>query len=172
MVRIKWIESDNFDLLATGGSASLEQFMDETQEEYEFRVAYDELTPKQKKMLPSIRGDFKVYASTRARPPATLKDKLIKEVYYDKKDIIDLIKMIIKETDRDKVYRALKEYDIHPIVLSIWLYGPFKGNPEALDRLLYLEKYIYNKDAYYIFIAANFKGKMPGVKFRFPCKLR
>jgi len=173
--QIKWIGKDNFDLLSTGGSASLLNFLEENDhpDNYVFKVDWDDLTNEQKKLLPLIKKDYMLYITSRSRPPAELKKKAIKEEMFEKKDLITLIKALLKNKDSEMIYAMLIDYDVSPIVLSQWLFWPLRSNLEGLDCLLKLEKYIYNKDAYYVLLATQLSGeKLKGSHFRFPKKLR
>lgn len=171
---IKWITADEFGELEGQESSGngLDSFLKTPEEEKEYRVDYNSLTPAQKKKLPGMDGDFKVYVNEKSRPPPSLKPKIIKERFYPKKDIIPLIKMILKERDRDKVFQALVKENISPIVLGIWLIRPFSASSEAAEILAESEKYVYNSRTYYSIIASKFKPGNPDVKFRFPKKIR
>ena len=169
---IRWITEENFSELEglklnTGLSAFVE-----TSENVEYRVDYNSLTPAQKKRLPGMDGEFKVYCNEKSRPPPSLKSRVIKERFYPKKDIIPLIKMIMKEKDRDKVFEALMRERISPIVLGIWLIRPFSASKEALAVLVEAENYVYQNIPYYLVLSSKFKPGDPNVRFKFPKKIR
>ena len=162
-----WITDKNFDVLESlcNGGKQIEEIV------IELKVDYNSLNAKQKKRLPSLKGDFKVVTNERSRAPPKLKDKVVKERNFQKKDLIDLVKIIYKETDRDKVLEMLIDYNISPVVLSIWLLRIFMQDQYAFKILVEAEKYVYNKDAYYSIIS-SFDPSKATLKFRFPKKLR
>lgn len=170
---IRWIVEENFsELEGLESNAGLSAFV-ETSEEAEYRVDYNSLTPAQKKRLPGMNGEFKVYCNEKSRPPPSLKPRVIKERFYPKKDIIPLIKMILKEKDRDKVFEALMREKISPIVLGIWLIRPFSASKEALAVLVEAEAHVYQNLVYYLILASEYKPEEhPSIKFRFPKKIR
>lgn len=170
---IKWITADEFGELEGQESSGngLDSFLETPEEEMEYRVDYNSLNPAQKKKLPFMKGDFKVYVNEKSRPPPSLKPRIIKERFYPKRDIIPLIKMILKEKDRDKVFQKLIKENISPIVLEIWLIRPFSRSTEALRTLADSSKYIYNKRTYYSMLAYYFTPNSE-VRFSFPKKIR
>ncbi|MCK5013811.1 MAG: hypothetical protein KAS66_08315 [Candidatus Omnitrophica bacterium] len=174
--KIVWIDSDNFDTLEGYHSPGLEMFSDADEnstlaDEIELRVDYNTLDAKQKKALPKIPGDFKVYCNEKSRPPPSLKDRVVKERFFAKSDIIPLIKMILKESNREKVLQALIKENISPIVLEIWLLRPFSVSRASLEVLMTASQYIYRKETYYYMLANNFTPNSK-VKFIFPKKVR
>ena len=162
-----WITDENFNLLESlcSGGQQIEEVV------IELKVDYNALTAKQKKKLPTLKGDFKVIINERSRAPPKLKKKVVKERNFQKKDIMDLVKIVYKEHDRDKVLATLIDYDISPVVLSIWLLRIFVQDRYAFEILVEAEKYVYNKDAYYTIIS-SFDPTRATLKFRFPKKLR
>lgn len=173
-MRIKWIDQHNFgELEGRESTNNLELFVDPSdKEEIDIRVDYNDLLPAQKKKLPAMNGDFSVYTNEKSRPPPSLKSRVIKTRFYPKKDIIPLIKMILKEKDRDKVFEALMREKISPIVLGIWLIRPFSPSKEALAVLVEAENYVYQNIPYYLVLASKFKPGDPNVRFKFPKKIR
>lgn len=170
---IRWITESNFsELEGQESNQGLGAFTEIVLEEVEYRIDYNALTPVQKKKLPSMKGEFKVYCNEKSRPPPSLKPRVIKERFYPKKDIIPLIKMVLKEKDREKVFEALMRENISPIVLAIWLLRPLSASKEALAVLVEAERYTYQKVPYYLIIASKFKPGNPNVRFRFPKKIR
>ena len=167
-----WINSDNFDLLLNKVDKNQTTFSSVSKmDTEEFKVAYDELDKDQKKLLPVLEGDFKVYTTEKSRPPKSLKDKIIKERLKPKSpDIIKLIQLILKEKDRDKVYNTLILSKISPIVFQIWLLRVFQQNPKTTDLLSKLELYSYYPETYFS-ILSNYTPRKD-IKFKFPKKLR
>lgn len=165
-----WIDENNFsELEGLESNTGLNAFVETDVKEIEYKVDYNSLTPSQKKRLPGMAGEFLVYTNEKSRPPPSLKSRVVKERFFPKKDIISLIKMILKEKDRDKVLDALIKENISPIVLEIWLLRPFSGSKEAVAVLVEASQYIYRNQTYYTIIASN---HIPGLKFRFPKKIR
>ena len=171
-MRIKWIDQFNFSELEGIEEGGLSIFGEEDFEKPEYRVDYNDLLPAQKKRLPVMKGDFSVYTNEKSRPPPSLKSRVVKERFYPKRDIIPLIKMILKEKDRDKVFEALMREKISPIVLEIWLLRPFSASRKALGVLVEASQYIYSNHTYYTIIASKYIPGDPNVRFKFPKKIR
>ena len=172
---IRWITEENFgelDGLEIEGGLKAFAELEGPEDEIEYRIDYNTLTPAQKKKLPGMGGEFNVYTNEKSRPPASLKDRVVKERFYPKRDIIPLIKTILKEKDREKVLAELIEADISPIVLEIWLLKPFSNSEAATKTLIDASLYIYSKKAYYNVIASDFIPGDKKVKFSFPRKVR
>lgn len=166
-----WIDKGNFDMLLSkdksgGVFPTLEEEL-----VIELIVDYNSLDGKQKKLLPTLTSDFKVAVSEKSRPPKTLKHRLVKYRNFEKKDIIPLIKDIMHEKDRDKVLADLIEYDISPIVISLWLARIFSQTCDSFKILLEAETYIYSKVTYYVLIS-SYRPTSERLKFSFPKKLR
>lgn len=162
-----WIDDRNFDVLESlcNGGQQIEEIV------IELNVDYNALNAKQKKRLLMLKGDFKVITNERSRAPPKLKKKVVKERNFVKKDVIDLVKIIYKEPDRDKVLRSLFEYNISPVVLSIWLLRIFMQDKHSFEILVKAEEHVYNPAAYYCIIS-SFDPTKTTLKFRFPKKLR
>lgn len=171
---IVWITDENFkELEGQAFENGLDIFTEEkTPEDIEYRVDYNSLDPKQKKKLPTIEGEFKVYVNEKSRPPPSLKSRLVKERFFPKKDIIPLLKMILKEKDRDKVFEALMKEKPSPIVLGIWLIRMFSPSKEAVEVLVEAERFTYQNIQYYLILSSKFVPGDTRVKFRFPKKIR
>lgn len=168
----RWIDDSNFsELEGLELNTGLNAFV-ETSEGAEYRVDYNSLTPAQKKRLPGMEGRFYIYTNEKSRPPPSLKSRVVKERFYPKRDIIPLIKTILKEKDRDKVLEALMRENISPIVLEIWLLRPFSASRKALGVLVEASQYIYSNHTYYTIIASKYIPGDPNVRFRFPKKIR
>lgn len=140
-----------------------------TSETEDIKVAYNDLTASQKKLLPDIDRDFKVYVSS-GRVSPKLKGKIVKEPYYEKSDIVSLIKLIIKEPERRKVVSAILTTDIPPVVIQQWLFqGAFTGTDKAWYTVVLAEGYTSMLETYAYIISHE---DMLGCKFKFPKKLR
>lgn len=166
-----WIDGDNFGILLSkdksgGVFPTLEEEL-----VIELIVDYNSLDGKQKKILPTLTSEFKVAVSEKSRPAKALKHRLVKYRNFEKKDIIPLIKDIMREKDRDKVLADLIEYDISPIVISLWLMRIFTQTSDSFKILLQAEKYIYSKNSYYVLIS-SYQPTGESLKFSFPKKLR
>jgi len=171
-MRIRWIDQYNFgELEGHELNTGLNAFA-ESSEDFEYKIDYNALIPAQKKRLPGMDGEFKVYCNEKSRPPSSLKSRVVKERFFPKKDIIPLVKMILKEKDRDKVFEALMREKISPIVLEIWLLRPFSASKKALAVLVEASQYIYSNHTYYTIIASKYMPGDPNVCFKFPKKIR
>lgn len=165
-----WIDSDNFDVIKglKSGQSSLATFADVPDVE-EYKVAFNDLTAEQKKALVDIEVDFKLYVSGGKVNPK-LKSKVIKEVLFEKEDIISLIKAIISEKDRVKVVNTVLNSAIPAVVIQQWLYqGAFAGSDEAWALVVEAEEYTAYDVAYASVVGHK---DMLGAKFKFPKKLR
>ena len=171
-----WIDQDNFELLSTvvnKNQTNLLTMFDNSNDnsKIEFRVAYDDLLPEQKKLLPTLSGDFKVYTTEKSRPPKSLKDRVIKErLKPESPDIIKLLKLVLKENDREKVHNSLEESKISPIVFQIWLLRIFSQTEETCELLSKLEQFCYEPSCYFS-ILSTYSPRLD-IKFRFPKKFR
>jgi lambda repressor-like predicted transcriptional regulator len=135
----------------------------------DIKVAYDDLTKDQKAALTTIEGDFKIYVN--GRMPTNLpKDKLIKEPFFKTTDIIDVVKACLKKTGPE-LYDLLVQADISPVVLSMWLMRPCSKDIEALEALVQMESYVYQKDVYFSLLSVSGLNEM-GLKFSFYKKVR
>lgn len=164
-----WIDRDTFPLLQSlgvKGQMTLDGF--KPMEDEEFLVAWDDLTKEQRKMLPSIDRDFKVICHGSTAGTSKVKDRVIKEPYYKKEKIIDLVKFIIRERDREAVFDRIVKSDISPIVIQIWLFRPCYDTL-AWNTYLNGETYIYNTIAY---ASVMCDTSLKTAKFCFPKAVR
>ena len=146
-----------------------QQLLDNVDATGDIKVAYNDLTTAQKQRLSDVEIDYKLYVSS-GRVSSKLKSKVVKEPLYEKSDIVSLIKMIIKEKNRQKVINALFNTDIPPIVIQLWLFqGAFAGTKVAWDTVVMAEDYVTRPDVYAYIIGS---ADMLGCKFKFPKKLR
>lgn len=165
-----WVDSKNFDVIKglKAGQASLAAFADVPEVE-EFNVAFNDLTSEQKKALVDIEVDFKLYVSSGKVNPK-LKSKVIKEKLFEKEDIVSLIKTIIGEKDRMKVFDMVTNSDIPPVVIQQWLFQcAFAGSDESWNIVVNAEEWTSQPSAYTYIISNEI---MLGCKFKFPRKLR
>jgi len=164
-----WIDSQNFDILLKfkKGRMSLTSFMGGELEEPEFKVAFNDLSTAQKKMLVDIEVDFKLYVSS-GRPNPNLKDKIVKETLFDKDDIVSLIKSILNEENRISVIEKVMGSSIPPVVIQQWLYQGAMGT-DAWETVVIAEKYTGNVEAYACLMGTK---DVMNAKFKFPKKVR
>ncbi len=166
-----WIDSTNFDMLkglVSGSKNLLSKAIGEAPQG-DIKVAYDDLTKAQKAQLVNIEGDFKIYVHGRM-PTGLDKDKLIKEPYFTSTDLIAVVKACLKKSGRE-LYDLLVEANISPVVLSQWLIRPCSKDNEALEILVQMESYVYQKDVYFSLLASSGLDEF-GLKFAFPKKVR
>lgn len=163
-----WIDRDNFSILEHMGGKGQMTFDENRYVPENLKVAFDDLTKEQKKMLPEIHCDFKVYCHGSTAGTSKIKDRVIKEPLFKKEDVIDLVKFIIKSKDREEVFDRIVNSSISPVLIQIWMLRPCM-NGEAWDTYVKAETYIYNTVAY---ASVMCDPSIKAAKFCFPKAVR
>ena len=144
-----WIDTKNFDILKMGGNLL------PGLEPPAFKVDYPSLTKDQKKCLKTLdTSQMTIYINESHRGPAPKFENVKKERLKPKSRLMSVIKMVLVHKDRNAVLRALEEEDAHPVVLALWLKESFETRVEMFKWLANIDKYVYQKDNYYRFLAA------------------
>ena len=162
-----WICSQNFEILK-GFRNGQTTFGVDAADDVEIKVAFNDLTAAQKKALPDIDVDFKLYVH-KGKVSPKLKDKVVKETLFEKDDIVSLTKKIVKDDNRKDVIEAVLATEIPPVVIQQWLMQGALNDTKAWNTVVLAESYTGNKEAYAYLVGGY---EMLGAKFKFPKKIR
>jgi hypothetical protein len=138
------------------------------EKDLDLKIAFNDLTAAQKKKLPEIDANFKVYVH-KGRVSPKLKDKVVKETLFEKDDIVSITKKVVKESDRNVVIEMLLSTEIPPVVIQQWLMQGALNDTKAWNTVVLAESYTGNKEAYAYLVGGY---EMLGAKFKFPKKIR